>query len=140
MERLLNDNRVIFGPDETKIIEIKLYVRDYKAKLASVFELDGRAGANDMKEIFPNSGKVFDHPKPRMFVQEIVSFVTDPDSVVLDSFAGSGTTAHAVLALNREDGGNRQFVLIECEDYADSITAERVRRVIRVCRLRRTPT
>ena len=131
MERLLNDNRVIFGPDETKIIEIKLYVRDYKAKLASVFELDGRAGANDMKEIFPNSGKVFDHPKPRMFVQEIVSFVTDPDSVVLDSFAGSGTTAHAVLALNREDGGNRQFVLIECEDYADSITAERVRRVIR---------
>ena len=131
MERLLKENRVIFGPDETKIIEIKLYVRDYKAKFASVLELDGRAGANDLKEIFPNSGKVFDHPKPRMFVQEIVSFVTDPDSVVLDSFAGSGTTAHAVLALNREDGGNRRFVLVECEDYADSITGERVRRVIR---------
>ena len=131
MERLLGENRVIFGTDETKIIELKLYVRDYKTKFASVFELDGRAGANDLKEIFPNSGKVFDHPKPRLFVQEIVSFVTDPESLVLDSFAGSGTTGHAVLAVNREDGGNRRFVLVECENYADSITAERVRRVIK---------
>lgn len=51
--------------------------------------------------------------------------------MVLDSFAGSGTTAQAVLSLNKEDGGNRKFILIECEDYADSITAERVRRVIK---------
>ena len=50
---------------------------------------------------------------------------------MLDSFAGSGTTAHAVLAMNKEDGGNRRFVLVECEDYADTITAERVRRVIK---------
>lgn len=50
--------------------------------------------------------------------------------IALDSFAGSGTTAHAVLALNKEDGGNRKFILVECEDYADTITAERVRRVI----------
>ncbi len=54
----------------------------------------------------------------------------DEDAIILDSFAGSGSTAHAVLDLNREDGGNRKFVLIECEDYADTITAERVRRVI----------
>ena len=51
--------------------------------------------------------------------------------VSLDSFAGSGTTAHAVVALNREDGGNRKFILVECEDYADNITAERVRRIIK---------
>ena len=56
---------------------------------------------------------------------------TDKDSIILDSFAGSGTTAHAVLALNKEDGGNRKFILAECEDYADKITAERVRRVIK---------
>ena len=56
---------------------------------------------------------------------------SNKNSIVLDSFAGSGTTAHAVLALNREDGGNRKFILVECEDYADSITAERVRRVIK---------
>ena len=55
----------------------------------------------------------------------------DPNAIVLDSFAGSGTTAHAVLAQNREDGGNRRFILVECEDYAENITAERVRRVIR---------
>ena len=52
------------------------------------------------------------------------------DYIVLDSFAGSGTTAHAVLGLNKEDGGNRKFILVECEEYADTITAERVRRVI----------
>ncbi|MBI4829057.1 MAG: hypothetical protein HY804_09665 [Nitrospinae bacterium] len=57
-------------------------------------------------------------------------FTKDSD-IILDSFAGSGTTAHAVLALNKEDGGNRRFILVECEDYADSVTAERVRRVIK---------
>ena len=63
-------------------------------------------------------------------IQRILTMLDDPDAIVLDSFAGSGTTAHAVLALNKEDGGNRKFILVECEDYADSITAERVRRVI----------
>jgi adenine-specific DNA-methyltransferase len=57
--------------------------------------------------------------------------VDDKEAIILDSFAGSGTTAHAVLALNKQDGGNRKFILVECEDYADDITAERVRRVIK---------
>jgi adenine-specific DNA-methyltransferase len=52
------------------------------------------------------------------------------NAVVLDSFAGSGTTAQAVLAMNKEEGGSRRFILIECESYADRITAERIRRVI----------
>ena len=56
---------------------------------------------------------------------------TRPGSIVIDSFAGSGTTAHAVLALNKKDGGDRKFILVECEDYADKTTAERVRRVIK---------
>ena len=56
--------------------------------------------------------------------------LSSKDAIILDSFAGSGTTAHAVLALNKEDGGNRKFILVECEDYAHDITAERVRRVI----------
>ena len=54
----------------------------------------------------------------------------DPDSIVLDSFAGSGTTAHAVLSLNKKDGGHRRIILVELGDYAENITAERVRRVI----------
>jgi adenine-specific DNA-methyltransferase len=68
--------------------------------------------------------------KPTTLIQRILQIATDKDSIILDSFAGSGTTAHAVAALNAADGGNRRFVLVECEDYVDSITAERVRRVM----------
>ena len=80
---------------------------------------------------FERSEDVFNTVKPSSLIRHILQIATDKDSIVLDSFAGSGTTAHAVLALNQEDGGNRRFVLIECEDYVDSITAERVRRVIK---------
>ena len=75
-------------------------------------------------------GVEFANPKPHTLLKRILQIGTGLNDLVLDSFAGSGTTAHAVLALNREDGGNRRFILVECEDYADSITAERVRRVI----------
>ena len=88
-------------------------------------------GSYELKEIFSRRQRTFDYPKPSQLIRDIVSFAADKDSIILDSFAGSGTTAHAVLALNKEDGGNRRFVLIECEDYVDSITAERVRRVIK---------
>lgn len=83
----------------------------------------------ELDVIFDGSNQ-FDTPKPVGLVQRVLRIATDKDAIVLDSFAGSGTTAHAVLALNREDGGNRRFILVECEDYADTITAERVRRVI----------
>ncbi len=72
-----------------------------------------------------------DTVKPLSLMQWILSFATDEDSIVLDSFAGSGTTAHAVLALNKKDDGSRKFILVETEDYADTLTAERVRRVAR---------
>ena len=85
-------------------------------------------GTAELKEIFGE--KVYDNPKPLNLLKDLISLVASPGDIILDSFAGSGTTAHAVLALNKEDGGNRKFILVECEDYADSITAERVRRVI----------
>ena len=72
----------------------------------------------------------FGYPKPTSLIKYLINMVCNENDIILDSFAGSGTTAHAVLALNKEDGGNRKFILIECEDYADTITAERVRRVI----------
>lgn len=75
--------------------------------------------------------KVFDFPKPATLISYLVNFVCSSDDIVLDSFAGSGTTAHAVLNLNKKDGRNRKFILVEMEDYAESITAERVRRVMR---------
>ena len=78
----------------------------------------------------PASSDLFVTPKPTGLIKRILQIATDHDSLVLDSFAGSGTTAHAVLDLNKEDGGDRKFILVECEDYADALTAERVRRVI----------
>jgi adenine-specific DNA-methyltransferase len=75
--------------------------------------------------------KIFDYPKPPSLIEYIINFLCDKNTIILDSFAGSGTTAHAVLNLNKEDGGNRKFILVEMEDYADTITAERVRRVIK---------
>ena len=72
----------------------------------------------------------FPNPKPVGTIERVIKIATDPDSIILDSFAGSGTTAHAVLNMNKQDGGNRKFILIEMMDYADSITAERVKRVI----------
>lgn len=74
--------------------------------------------------------RVFETPKPLRLLQRILEIATEPDSIVLDSFAGSGTTAHAVLALNAMDGGQRRFILVEQEDYAASLTAERVRRAM----------
>lgn len=73
----------------------------------------------------------FDFPKPTEIVSFVLSQAANENALVLDSFAGSGTTAHAVLKANYLDGGNRRFILVECEDYADTLTAERVRRVIK---------
>lgn len=69
-------------------------------------------------------------PKPTRLIERILQIAADEDALILDSFAGSGTTAHAVLSLNAKDGGTRNFILVECEGYADTLTAERVRRVI----------
>ena len=72
----------------------------------------------------------FSYPKVSSLIERVLQIATDKDSIILDSFAGSGTTAHAVLNMNKSDGGNRKFILIEMMDYADTITAERVKRVI----------
>ena len=74
---------------------------------------------------------VFDTPKPVELIERILELVDNKNAVVLDSFAGSGTTAHAVLKANARDNGQRKFILVEGEDYADRLTAERVRRAIR---------
>ena len=83
----------------------------------------------EIRAIF--DGRVaFDTPKPTRLIERILAVATDENSLVLDSFAGSGTTAHALLNLNKADGGNRRFILVELGDYAGSVTAERVRRTI----------
>ena len=131
---------------ERLIRENKVFVR--KGKLIRVFfsdeELDKRyhplwanfnescgtseAGKKKLDEIVEGHG--METVKPIDVIKKIIFHFAGKNALVLDSFAGSGTTAHAILALNKEDGGNRKFILVECEDYADSTTAERVRRVI----------
>jgi adenine-specific DNA-methyltransferase len=85
-------------------------------------------GGNEVKELFGKA--IFDTPKPTRLIERVLQIATGKDAIVLDSFAGSGTTAHAVLKLNAQDGGNRRFILTEMMDYAETITAERVRRVM----------
>jgi adenine-specific DNA-methyltransferase len=122
---------------ENGIVKLKIYDFEDKDTLSANPNLLDQRGTTDSaakmvnEEIF-GKPELFDNPKPIKLIQHLISLSTqDKSSIILDSFAGSGTTAHAVLELNKEDGGNRKFVLVECEDYADKITAERVRRVIK---------
>jgi len=86
-------------------------------------------GGKVLQEIF--HGVPFNYSKPPSLIGSLIKQIVPKNGLVLDSFAGSGTTAHAVLALNGIDGGDRRFVIIENQDFADSLTAERVRRVIK---------
>jgi adenine-specific DNA-methyltransferase len=85
----------------------------------------------ELIELFDGRTVEFATPKPTSLIELILDIGAGPDALILDSFAGSGTTAHAVLKANAKDGGNRRFILVEGEDYADTLTAERVRRAIK---------
>ncbi|RDY67653.1 site-specific DNA-methyltransferase [Halobacillus trueperi] len=88
-----------------------------------------KTGSRTLEEIFGDETTI-SFPKPVSLVKYLIDLVCDKNDIVLDSFAGSGTTGQAVLELNKEDQGNRRFILVEMEDYAEKITAERIRRVI----------
>jgi len=94
---------------------------------------DNQESKRELRSIFPDANLEFETPKPIRLVKRILQIATtrENEEIILDSFAGSGTTAHAVLDLNNENPGNRKFILVECEDYADKITAGRVRRIIK---------
>jgi adenine-specific DNA-methyltransferase len=148
MNNLIKEGRIVFPSDTSKQPMLKRYKSALKSSInpvstwintlkskdvsESVTSLEtglNSKGTKEIQEILDE--KNFNYPKPTSLPFAFIRQCTDKNAIILDSFAGSGTTAHAVLALNQEDGGNRKFILIECEDYADTITAERVRRVIR---------
>jgi adenine-specific DNA-methyltransferase len=115
-------------------IRRKTYIDSVEGKPPSNYWTYTDVGHTDeaakiLKAIFDGRA-TFDTPKPPRLVERILQIAGNKDALILDSFAGSGTTAHAVLNMNKADGGNRKFILIEMMDYADSITAERVKRVI----------
>ncbi len=135
---MIATGEIIFGRDGKSAPQRKRYLRDVRQGLTwpTIWQTDShgkfptnRDGSAELTDVF-DAPSEFDTPKPVGLIDRVLSIATGPNDIVLDSFAGSGTTAHAVLALNKEDGGNRKFILVECEDYADTITAERVRRVI----------
>ena len=129
MREELKSGRVHFGSDESTIPNAKVYLHENEyAVPSSVFYKDRRAASGLLKTIM--GGKVFDFPKDVTVISRLINLVCNKNDVILDSFGGSGTTAHAVLDLNKDDGGNRKFILVEMEDYADKTTADRVRRVI----------
>lgn len=121
MKKMIDEGRIIFGDDENKLVEIKVYAKDYKQKLSSVLNLDGRTGANELKEIFPETEKIFTNPKTIKLLTEIISFATNDGDIVLDFFSGSGSTAHAILSLNSYTGENRKFIAIQLDELTYSI-------------------
>lgn len=121
MDELLASGRILFGSDESKIIELKVYASEFKEKLSSVLELDGRLGAYDLKEDFPTDGKVFTNPKPVRLYEAFLPFLLKDDSdLVVDFFAGSGATAKAVWKLNAKDSIKRKFCLVQLPEPLNS--------------------
>ncbi|MBC8420377.1 MAG: site-specific DNA-methyltransferase [Desulfobacterales bacterium] len=138
LDELIKDNRIWFGKGGSNVPSIKRFLSEVQQGIVPVTlwlreEVgDNQEAQQGFNNIFSDAVTFgFETPKPVRLIKRMLQLSTNEDSIILDSFAGSGTTAHAVLSLNKEDGGNRKFILVECEDYADKITAERVRRVIK---------
>ena len=135
MNQLIADNRIYFGKDGNAFPRKKRFLSEVmEGRKADTLWLSEEVGHNqegkrEIVSIF-NDKNGFSTPKPIRLISKIIQIASDKDSLILDSFAGSGTTAHAVLNLNKTDGGNRRFILVELMPYADTITAERIKRVI----------
>lgn len=129
--RPFNDGVIVKGVQQRWVPYQK--VRDKKRSFGWSTWLDSFGynadGTRELINIFGD--KRFDTPKPLQLISWIISLHQDEDALVLDSFAGSGTTAHAVMKVNAEDGGNRRFICIEmAPDVARETTYERIRRVV----------
>ena len=130
---LVESGLAYFGKNGDGAPSYKKYLKDAETVVPTTWwphELSGHTDESSKELSAFNLGVSFETPKPVRLLQRILGIATQPDSIILDSFAGSGTTAHAVLQANQKDNGYRKFILVECEKYADELTAERVRKVI----------
>jgi adenine-specific DNA-methyltransferase len=136
-QEFLADNRIWFGENGEAVPSVKKFLSEVKDGMTPMtvwtYEEVGHTqdAKKEIKEIFPKSKLPFETPKPTKLMEKILSLKNNPNAIILDSFAGTASTAHAVLKLNAKDGGNRKFIMVEMEDYADSITAERMKKVIK---------
>ncbi len=118
MQELIAADQILYGEDETQIIQIKEYLDDYEGKLSSVVHLDSRTGANDLATIF-DQRQVFTNPKPVDLLAGIFDFVLKDGEAVFDFFAGSCTTFEAVESLNSRDHKRRQVICIQLPEACD---------------------
>ena len=127
MKKLLSENMIVFGKDENSIPRRKYLLKDYLTEnVSSLYYM----GSSD-DELFKNLDFSFENPKPIKTAQYLLSISARPEnSLIMDYFGGSGTTAHAVINLNREDNGNRKYILVEQGEYFDSVLKPRVQKVI----------
>jgi adenine-specific DNA-methyltransferase len=142
--KLVQDNRIWFGDDGNNVPRLKKFISEVQEGIVPLtIWLHSEVGHNqqakqEIKEIF-NTESPFESPKPVGLLTRIVQITSFKDSIILDSFAGSGTTMHAVMDLNKEDGGHRKCIMIQMTEATESepkknickdITRERVKRAI----------
>lgn len=134
MKRLLESDEILFGEDETTQPRRKYLLKDNL--LENVPSVLSFGGSDDA--LFSELEIPFENPKPFNFVKQLITYITKEDDIILDFFAGSGTTGHAVVEANREDGGNRSFLLVQIPEPIDNnkyenvaeITKDRLRKCI----------
>ena len=121
LPELLRENRIAFGPDETTVPCLKRFLKETENEVfASVFYKDGRGASKRLDRLM--DAHIFDYPKDEEVIKTFISLVTsyvDSDSLILDFFSGSATTAHAVMQLNAEDGGNRKYIMVQLPEKTD---------------------
>jgi adenine-specific DNA-methyltransferase len=123
------DHRIAWGPDEKKVPRLKRFLHEVETNIGkSVFQ-DYSDGEKQTSAMFGRSG-VFLAPKHADFVARFILHATKSDSVILDCFAGTGSTGHAVIKLNRADLGNRKYILVEMGEYFGSVLKPRILKVI----------
>ncbi len=120
MQAQIDDDRIHFGEDESTVPCRKSYLSEHESEVPySVFYQDGRAATKRLRTLL--DADVFENPKDETVLRRIVEFATDRDSLVMDLFAGSGTTGHAVMLQNAADDGNRRFVLVNLPEVVDAV-------------------
>jgi adenine-specific DNA-methyltransferase len=123
MQSWIADNRVHFGEDETSVPCLKSYLKDQEFQAPySVFYQDGRAATKRLRELM--GGDCFDFPKDETVLQELIGMMTSGNDLIMDFFAGSGTTAHAVMAQNAIDTSNRRYILVQLPEPLDPANSD----------------
>jgi adenine-specific DNA-methyltransferase len=132
-EKNVQADLLFWGKEGTaKVPRYKRFLQDMEGVVPrSVWTYEDCGSTQSANLELQELGLSFPTPKPIPLLNRVVEIATPNDGLILDSFAGSGTTAHAVLKANAKDNGQRKFILVEGEDYADRLTAERVRRAIK---------